>query len=271
MIKLIATDMDGTFLKSDMTYDREKFNELYEKMKADDVLFVVASGNQYYQLRGFFPQHQEMTFAAENGAFVKYQAEELFAADIDSQLIKSVLEKLKEIPTIEKIICGKKTAYTDTTSDELYNYANQYFVRLERVVDFEELPQDTYLKVSLSAPKDEERVPEIVAMLNEKLNGQLIAVQCGGADIDLIMPGINKANGLAIIGEKFGIAPDEMIAFGDSGNDKEMLQYVGHGFAMANAQSDIKEIANQVIGYNNDSAVLQVIADFAENQWQYPY
>ena len=34
----------------DLTYDKERFNHLYKQMKENDIRFVVASGNQYYQL-----------------------------------------------------------------------------------------------------------------------------------------------------------------------------------------------------------------------------
>lgn len=53
MFKLIATDMDGTFLRDDMTYDRDFFATLHEKMQAQGIQWVVASGNQYFQLTSF--------------------------------------------------------------------------------------------------------------------------------------------------------------------------------------------------------------------------
>ncbi len=49
-IKLIAVDMDGTFLSDQKTYNRERFMAQYQQMKAQGIRFVVASGNQYYQL-----------------------------------------------------------------------------------------------------------------------------------------------------------------------------------------------------------------------------
>ncbi len=54
MTKLIATDMDGTFLRGDMTYDKLQFRNIHERMMAAEIKFVVASGNQYYQLQSFF-------------------------------------------------------------------------------------------------------------------------------------------------------------------------------------------------------------------------
>lgn len=49
MIKLIATDMDGTFLDSDKRFDPE-FIDIFYKLKEKGIKFVIASGNQYYRL-----------------------------------------------------------------------------------------------------------------------------------------------------------------------------------------------------------------------------
>ena len=60
--------MDGTFLTNNNEYDQERFTRQYEFMKEKGIHFVVASGNQYYQLRSFFPDiHNELAFIAENG------------------------------------------------------------------------------------------------------------------------------------------------------------------------------------------------------------
>ena len=65
-IKLIAVDMDGTFLSDQKTYNRERFMAQYQQMKAQGIRFVVASGNQYYQLISFFPEiANEIAFVAE--------------------------------------------------------------------------------------------------------------------------------------------------------------------------------------------------------------
>lgn len=55
-IKLIAVDMDGTFLSDAKTYNRQRFLAQYQRMREQGIRFVVASGNQYYQLISFFPR-----------------------------------------------------------------------------------------------------------------------------------------------------------------------------------------------------------------------
>ncbi len=53
-VKLIAVDMDGTFLDDLKQYNRPRFLAQYARMKEQGIRFAVASGNQYFQLYSFF-------------------------------------------------------------------------------------------------------------------------------------------------------------------------------------------------------------------------
>lgn len=55
-VKVIVTDMDGTFLNDAKTYNQPRFMAQYQELKKRGIKFVVASGNQYYQLISFFPE-----------------------------------------------------------------------------------------------------------------------------------------------------------------------------------------------------------------------
>ena len=70
---------------------------------------------------------------------------------------------------------------------------------------------------------------------------------------------MHKANGLRILQARWGIEDSEVVAFGDSGNDVEMLRQAGFGFAMANARPHIKAVARYEAPNNNDEGVLDVI------------
>lgn len=115
-IKLVAVDMDGTFLDSKQTYDRARFMKIYQKMKAQGVHFVVASGNQYYQLAGFFDEiKDEIGFVAENGAWVRDGQEEVFAVSIPKQdvqdITKAIAEVDEEFGLLGYVLCGKQSGY----------------------------------------------------------------------------------------------------------------------------------------------------------------
>ncbi len=53
-IKMIAVDMDGTFLNDEKKYNVVQFNQIFQVLEEKKIKFVVASGNQYFQLRSFF-------------------------------------------------------------------------------------------------------------------------------------------------------------------------------------------------------------------------
>ena len=78
-VKVIVTDMDGTFLNDAKTYDRARFLAQFAQLQQRGIEFVVASGNQYYQLISFFPEiREQISFVAENGALVFAHGKQLF-------------------------------------------------------------------------------------------------------------------------------------------------------------------------------------------------
>ena len=97
-IRLIAVDMDGTFLNSRKSYNKERFDKLYQRMVEKDIRFVVASGNQYYQLRSFFPEIQnDIAFVAENGAYVVDRNKELSVGEMSAETIEKVLKIFRDL------------------------------------------------------------------------------------------------------------------------------------------------------------------------------
>ena len=95
--------------------------------------------------------------------------------------------------------------------------------------------------------------------LKEKIGHIMTPVDCGHFGIDLIIPGINKAHGIQLLMERWNIADEDVMAFGDSGNDQEMLEQATYSFAMANAKESVKAISKYTISSNNDGGVLEAI------------
>jgi hydroxymethylpyrimidine pyrophosphatase-like HAD family hydrolase len=56
-----------------------------------------------------------------------------------------------------------------------------------------------------------------------------------------------------------GIAPHEVLAVGDMPNDVPMLQWAGKSYAVANAHPEVLDVADQVIGSNDEDAVADLI------------
>jgi Cof subfamily protein (haloacid dehalogenase superfamily) len=260
-IKMIAVDMDGTFLNSRQEYDRKKFNELYQKMKEQNIRFVVASGNQYYQLKSFFPEiAHEIAFVAENGAYVVNEEKELFCGQIELKTIHEILAILAEFKDGHIILCGKDSAYvSEHESEEFVSYGRKYYHRLKRVPDLTKVVNDTLFKFALTFP--EEQAAVVLEKLTEALGDKIVPVSSGHGDIDLIIPGIHKAHGLVKLQEQWGISNNELAAFGDSGNDIEMLKHAGYSYVMSNGQPQVKAAAKEIILSNDENGVLLKIEE----------
>lgn len=257
-IKLIAVDMDGTFLNDSKNYNRERFAEQYQEMKAQGIRFVVASGNQYFQLISFFPDiADEIAFVADNGAWVVSEGEDLFNAELRQEEFLKVVDHLMTQPHLEVIACGKKSAYTLHRYEERFKQlAGHYYHRLQLVDDFSNL-DDCMFKFAMNLP--DSLLDDTMDSLADKLHGIVVPVTSGHGSIDLIIPGAHKAHGLRILQDRWGINDSEVVTFGDGGNDIEMLRQAGFSFAMGNAPEKIKQIARYETDHCNEQGVLNII------------
>ena len=93
-------------------------------------------------------------------------------------------------------------------------------------------------------------------MFRERLRGKLEPTTSGHGSIDLIVPGCHKASGLKRLVSRWGITPEQCAAFGDGGNDIEMLRYCAHSYAMDNAPQNVKDAAKYVCPSNEEDGVL---------------
>jgi len=256
---MIAVDMDGTFLTSKNDYDREMFQQLYQKMLEKDVKFVVASGNQYYQLKSFFPElDKELAFVAENGAYIVNEEEEVFCGELSQETVHEILDVLGNYENVHTILCGRESAYINKNEPQTFiDHGSIYYHRLKPVDDLYAVSDDTLFKFALTVPAG--KVEQILADLTAEVGGKITPVSSGHEDVDLIIPGVHKANGLMKLQELWGIKDEEVAAFGDSGNDLEMLKHAGYSYAMGNAHPKVKEVAKEIIETNNDNGVLKQI------------
>lgn len=263
-IKLIAVDMDGTFLDSRKEFNKERFAALYKRMLEKDIRFVVASGNQYYQLRSFFPEIQDnIAFVAENGAFVVDCNKELSVGEMTQETIDKVLWIFKELDAYSKlVVCGKNSAYVNSSvSDHFYQNTKRFYHRLKRVDSFSEI-DDIIFK--FASGFSEEEVPALLEHFIREVGDVVSPVPTGHGSIDLIIPGMHKASGIQLLQKLWGISDGETAAFGDSGNDIEMLEHVAYSFAMANAADDVKKAAKYCALSNNEEGVLAAIEQLLE-------
>ncbi|HCC1215414.1 TPA: HAD hydrolase family protein, partial [Salmonella enterica subsp. enterica serovar Paratyphi C] len=120
-VNVVVTDMDGTFLDDAKQYDRVRFMAQYQELKKRNIEFVVASGNQYYQLISFFPElKDEISFVAENGALVYEHGKQLFHGELTQHESRIVIGELLKDKQLNFVACGLKSAYVSKNAPETF-------------------------------------------------------------------------------------------------------------------------------------------------------
>lgn len=103
-------------------------------------------------------------------------------------------------------------------------------------------------------------ITRLAAPIREALGSGCMLVQSEPAYLEVLPPGVSKGDALVHIEEVYGIAPAEIIAFGDERNDLELVERCGLGVAMANAHEALKAVADVVIGHHDSDAIYEFLA-----------
>ncbi|WP_394614598.1 HAD family hydrolase [Lentzea sp. JNUCC 0626] len=100
----------------------------------------------------------------------------------------------------------------------------------------------------------------LAAAANEVLRGDVIVTYSSNSGlIEISASGVTKATGLNEVAQRFGVQAPGIVAFGDMPNDVPMLQWAGHGVAMANAHQDALDVADEVTASHTDDGVAQIL------------
>lgn len=263
-IKLIAVDMDGTFLNSKKTYDRPRFEKLLDRMDEKGIRFVCASGNQLPKLKYYFKGLEDrITFVAENGAYVIHGDEVLLSAVMEAEMVQKGIDALQSYSDVPFLLCGVKGSYLPKGADQKYaDIFREYYLNIEEVSNLHEIEDEI---LSFTTVFQVTEVPDVLDYLEENIGGHLSVVGSGFGFVDILLNDINKGLGMKMLQEKWGISVDECAAFGDSPNDIEMLKQVTHSYALENAEPSVKAVAIYEIGDNDSTSLLDTIEALLTN------
>lgn len=256
MIKLIATDMDGTLLKSNGQLPNE-FSAVLNNLIDKGVMFCVASGRQYFTLRDNMAAFKDkITFIAENGACIVKNDKELFSKTLDRTMVKEFIKDLNELPECKAVLCGKKSAYVLDKSAEFIDEVNKYYHKCSSANSLDEI-NDEFFKIALYDPKGSANNSNPI--LSKKWGKLLQLAVSGQVWLDIGRNDVNKGTAIKFLQGKLGITEAETMAFGDYYNDVSMLQNVYHSYVMENAPDGVKKHGRFIAKSNDENGVIMVI------------
>ena len=111
--------------------------------------------------------------------------------------------------------------------------------------------------------RHEELEPETFWAEADRLVGHLVTTTWSsvGALVEISAAGVTKASTLALLCDELGISPDEVVAFGDMPNDLPMLEWAGTAYAMANGHPSVVELADRQAPSNEEDGVAAVLEE----------
>ncbi|MGQ9491522.1 MAG: Cof-type HAD-IIB family hydrolase [Anaerolineae bacterium] len=86
----------------------------------------------------------------------------------------------------------------------------------------------------------------LIVKLQDMYADRLAVVRSHALFVEVLSPRASKGQALAFLAQRFGVAREQTLAAGDSGNDISMIRWAGVGVAMGNATEDVKAVADQV-------------------------
>ena len=253
MIKLIASDMDGTLLDENSRVPPETY-DLIRGLREHGVHFAASSGRRYDTLCEFFePVIGIMDFVASNGSQV-YCSGELVDREVYSH---AAVRRLEEIGNMFDCL---HLALFDRTRTFLMDDEAEYVREMDKDLPNPERihsapgPEVNIIKASYFCD-NVDYVMDMAYVLERELGDKFVFAPSGQHWIDAMQVGVSKASGIRQVMDHYGVRPDEVMAFGDAMNDYEILRMVGESCAMGNGRYAVKQVAKRVIGTNVEQAV----------------
>ncbi|MBR3328798.1 MAG: HAD family phosphatase [Atopobiaceae bacterium] len=273
MYRVVATDMDETFLAADHTIPQANVEAIL-RMRELGVLFVPASGRAYgsimNSLRDLPPACLEGSYVISyNGGCINRagESEPIMSHRISYDTVKALFDYAvyagdigMHIYTIDGEVWGwnltdSELAYLDGHMDiQVFDGTSIEFLR------------DVPLAKCLYVYEDLDLLHELSLAMDPALTEGLSTTFSSGRYYEFNPSGVDKGAGLLALCELLGIDPAQTIACGDSANDMAMLEAAGVGVVVSNASDDALAIADyRATSSCSDGVFAEVLREFIES------
>jgi len=258
LIRLIATDLDGTLLRSDLSVSERTQRALRAARDAGIRIVLVSARGPIGVGRVADLIGGDGLAICSNGALIldlgsrKVIRHRLLAADVAAQIVRGLRARLPnvsfatETEAVFSLEPAFKGAWMDWEPPEDARYADA----LELVT----------APVTKLIARDAAGSTDDLAAVARDVVGDTAAVAISGKwVVEISAAGVNKAAALKELAADYGIEASDVVAFGDYPNDLPMLEWAGRSIATANAHPDVLAQVDEVTESNDDDGVALAI------------
>lgn len=275
MIKLAATDLDGTLISSNGEISNENF-EAMENAMNNGLYVVPTTGRSFYEMPESLREKKTYTHCiCSNGAvifdrdgkeiwkstFSKAETMELFS--ILSEYDTMIEVYTKGTPVTEKSKLTKESYIHYRVEENYHDVLTATRKRTENLESFlmENDEGAEMFNIFFSDADERKEAFERIGKLN---NVELTTSM--ESNMEILQRSVNKGSSLTMLCEKLNVKKEEVMAMGDSRNDLTLLSAAGTALAVANACDDLKQVADEVICSCDESAMAYALSRFVQGE-----
>ncbi len=236
--KLIAIDMDGTLLGSDYAISETNQRWLLAA-REEGIEFTIATGRLF---KGIVETYARKL--AIGAPIITINGSAVWSAD--GELIESHSFTRDDVQYLYDLACETGISFWAHMLDEVVDKET-----------FRDLIAQRSWNKFVFLDQDLHAVDRLWEHLS--VHGGFEVTSTSRHNIEVNPPGVSKASGLAVACERLCIAPDQVVAIGDSLNDLPMFRFAGRAVAMDNASDEVKSEADFVTDSNDRDGVAVAI------------
>ena len=263
MIKLIATDVDGTLVKDGTLLIDPEYMTVVSRLVDQGIYFVVCSGRQFSSEQKLFaPIKDRLLYISDGGTVVRTPEKILKTYPMETALWKSMCRMVHdELPSCDCFAATPDYCLAEDAGSRMFHWLrDSYGFDVREVPDLSKVENEDIIKFTIYHPTSCEELcsPNFIPAWKHQAK---LAV-AGKEWLDCNARGVSKWTGLSFLMNYFGLTPDEVCCFGDNLNDIEMLQNAGESYAVSNARAEVIASAKHTCPPYWENGVLQVLKTF---------
>ena len=265
--KAVAVDMDGTFLDDRKQFDHEQFDQLLTEFEKRGVHFIVASGRPYVRLKQDFKGFADrMDFVTLNGSRLIIKGKDAASYPMDRQDVLELIDDVQaEYGKMATMVFEKNIAYLHSEVDKDERDFLAYSAGNSDLVDnWNDMPDGDIYQITFGM--DSKHAADVEEAFNKDHENKISAFASATFAIDVNVKGVSKGSGLERLLVKMGMTGDDLIAFGDGGNDIPMLDFAKYSYAMANGMDKVKKHAKFIAPANTENGVFRVLQKYLDEE-----
>ncbi|BAC14555.1 hypothetical conserved protein [Oceanobacillus iheyensis HTE831] len=242
-------DIDGTILRPDHTYS-ERTKQAIKQVKNQGLEVFLCTGRPIIEIDDLADELGVKSLIGYNGAYAKYEGKTILNEPMPENDVDTFL-RVAASKNHELILYTKDKNHFTTFEDDFVKTFKKVF-QLRKNELFDKRLKDQILGITaLNVDPSEANH----YMINDNIRPSQVNVNSIIAAFDIIRVNMNKGEAIKRVLDELNIPLENSIAFGDGMNDKEMLQTVGVGFAMGNADNELVQYADYQTKSSEDDGI----------------